>query len=91
MCPGVDNLIVTLGVGDESHVIVLGNLTHFLVTFLHEGFLLLGDDNIVEVERKSGKVGHAITEILDTVEELASLGETYILDNVGDDVTEALL
>ena len=91
MCPGIDYLVVTLGVGDESHVIVLGNLAHFLVTLLHEGFLLLGDNDVVEVERKSGKVSHAVTEVLDTVEELASLCETYVLDHVGNDVAETLL
>ena len=89
--PGVDYLVVTLRVGDESHVVVLGNLAHFLVTTLHESFLFLWNDDVVEVERKSGKVCHAITKVLDTVEELACLGETYGLDYVGNDVAKALL
>ena len=91
MCPRVDDLIVTLGVGDESHVVVLGDLADFLVTFLDERLLRLRDDDIVEVERQTCLVGHAVTEVLDTVEELASLGETNVLDDVGDDVAQALL
>ena len=89
--PGIDNLVVTLGVGDEAHVVVLGNLAHLFVTLLHQVFLRLGDDDVVEVERQTGLVGHAITEVLDAVEELAGLSETYVLDNVGNDVAQRLL
>ena len=89
--PGIDYLVVTLLVGDESHIIVVSNLTYFVISTLNECFLLLWDDDVVEVEGKSGEVCHTVTEVLDTIEELAGTGETYCLDNIRDDVTQALL
>ena len=91
MCPGVDHLIVALVVGNETHVIVLGNLLHLGITLLHQVFLRLRDDDVVEVERQTGLVGHTVAEVLDTVEELASLGETYVLDDIGNDVAQRFL
>ena len=91
MRPGIDHLIVTLVVGNESHIIVVSNLTDFLITLGNQLGLLLRDDDIIEVERQTGEVCHAVTQVLDTVEELAGLSETDILDNVGDDVAQALL
>ena len=91
MRPGIDNLIVTLVIGDESHVIVVSNLTNLLITLLDQVGLLLRDDDIVEVERQTGQICHAVTEVLNTIEELTSLCETYVLDNIGNDITQTLL
>ena len=91
MCPGIDNLVVTLIIGDEAHVVVLGNLTYFLITLLHQCLLRLWDDDIVEVERQTCLVCHTVTEVLDTVKELASLSETDVLNHISNDVTQRLL
>ena len=91
MGPGIDDLVVTLVVGNEAHVVVVSNLTDFLVTLGDEVGLLLRDDDIVEVERQTGQVCHAVTKVLDTVKELAGLGEAHVLDNVGNDVAQRLL
>ena len=91
MCPGIDNLVVTLVISDEAHVVVLGNLANLLVTLLHQVLLGLRDDDIVKVERQTGLVSHAVTEVLNTVQELASLSEAYVLDDIGNDVTQRLL
>ena len=91
MRPGIDNLIVTLVVGDESHVIVISNLTNLLITLLDQVGLLLRNDDIVEVERQTSQICHAVTEVLDTIEELTCLSETYILDYIGDNVAQTLL
>ena len=91
VCPRIDDLVVTLVVGDETHVVIVGDATHLLVTFLNEFSLLRRYDNIVEVERQTGKISHAVTQVLDTVEELARLGKAYRLDDVGDDVTQRFL
>ena len=88
MRPSVDNLIVTLVVGDEAHVIVVSDGLDFVVSLLDKFLLLLRNDDVIEVERKTGLVSHAITQVLDTIEELASFCETYVIDNLGDDVTE---
>ena len=89
--PGVDDLIVTLVVGDEAHVVVHGNLVNFVVTALHDVDFLGRNDNVVEVEGQTALVGLAVTEVLDTVEELAGAGHTDGLDDLGNDVTERLL
>ncbi len=89
--PGVDDLVVALVVGNEAHVVVVGNLLHLLVTLADELCLLLGDDDVIEVERQAGQVGHAVTQVLDAVEELAGLGEAHVLDDVGNDVAQRLL
>ena len=59
--PGIDNLIVTLVVGDESHVIVIGDLPDLSITLLDQLCLLLRNDDIVEVERQTSEVSHAVT------------------------------
>ena len=89
--PGIDHLVIALVVRDEAHVIVVGNLTDVLVTLGNQLGLLLRDDDVVEVERQTGLVGHAVAQVLDTVEELAGLSETDVLDDVGDDVAQRLL
>ena len=88
MCPGIDNLVVTLVVGDEAHVIVIGDGLYLIITFLYQFLLLLRDDDIIEVEGKTGEVSHTVTKVLDTVEELTSLSKTNMLDHVGNDVTQ---
>ena len=91
MCPGIDNLIVTLLIGNETHVIVVGNFFYLFATFLNNFFLLWRNDNITEVERKTGHISHTVTQVLDTVEEFACLGHTHSLDNIGNQATQCLL
>ena len=88
MGPGIDNLIVTLVVGDETHVIVVGNLLDLALSLLYDSLLLNRDDDIVEVERQTGYIGHVVTQVLDAVKEGAGAGHTDCLDNAGDDATE---
>ena len=91
MSPRIDYLVVTLLVGDETHIIVVGDFLYLLAATLND-FLLLGrNDDVAKVERKTSHVCHAITQVLDTVKELASLGHTDSLDYVGNQATESLL
>ena len=91
MSPDIDNLIVTLLIGNEAHTILTTDALHFLVTLTDELFLLVGNDDITEVEGQTTFVGKAITEVLDAVEELTSASHTYSLDNVGNDAAKGLL
>ncbi len=91
MCPCIDNLVVTLGIGNEAHVVVLSNLAYLLVTLLNEVLLGLRNDDVVKVERQASLVSHAVTQVLNAVKELASLSEAHVLDDVGNDVTQRLL
>ena len=50
MGPSIDDLIISLVISDKAHVIVVGDFTHLLITFLNQFCLLLRDDDIVEVE-----------------------------------------
>ena len=88
MCPDVDHLVVTLVVGDETHVIVVDYLLHLFVTSLHQRFLLLRDDDVTQVERKTALEGHLVTEVLDSVKEFGCFCHTTNLDYVADDVAK---
>ena len=61
------------------------------MTAIHDFLLFWRDDDIVEVERKTCNVSHAVTEVLDAVEELAGASHTYSLNNVGDESAQCLL
>ena len=91
MRPGINNLVVTLGVGDETHIIIVGDFLNFLLAFLYDAILLLWDDDVIQVERKTGYIRHVVTQVLNTIEECTSTGHTHSLDNIGDDATQGLL
>ena len=88
MCPGINHLIVTLLIGDETHLVVGFHLVDLVLTFPDNVFLLLRYDNIVKVERETCHISHAITEVLDPIQELTGTRHTDSLDNVGDKATE---
>ena len=70
MCPDIDDLVVTLVVGDEAHRVVVEHLVDLLVTLAYI-FLLLGrDKHVAKVERQTALEGHVVTQVLDIVEEL---------------------
>ena len=91
MRPSIDNLVVTLVICNESHIIVVGNLTYLIVTLLDQLSFLLRDNDIVEVERQTCQICHTVTKVLNTVEELAGLSKTNILNHVSNNATETLL
>ena len=89
--PGVDDLVVALVVGDETHTVVAHDLFDALVTGLDDVGFLGGDDDVVEVERESAFVGLEVAEVLDAIEEFAGARHTDGFDDAGDDVAEGLL
>ena len=91
MRPCIDNLIVTLGIGDESHLVVGLDLINLVLAFLHDAFLLFRNDDIIKVEGKTCQVCHTITQILDTIQELTCASHTYDLDNIRNDAAQGLL
>ena len=88
MCPDINYLVVTLVVGDETHVIVVDYLLYFFVTFLHQRFFLFGNNNISQVERKTAFECHLITEVLDSIQEFGCFCHTTNLDYMTDDITK---
>ena len=91
MSPGIDNLVVTLLIGNETHIIVIGDFLNLLMTLSHDFFLLWWNNDITKVERKTGNVSHTITEVLDTIEELAGLSHTDSLDYIRNKSAQSLL
>ena len=89
--PDVDDLVVSLVVGNETHVVVLHDGVGTLVTLLHELLLLLGNDHRIEVERQTALEGHLVTHVLDVVEEVGHLVGTGLLHHHGDNVTQRAL
>ena len=69
MSPGIDNLIVTLGIGNETHGVVSCNLLYLVMATLYNLCLLLGDDDVVKVKGETALVGHLVAKILDAVKE----------------------
>ena len=50
MCPYIDNLVVTLVIGDKTHVILGHDTLDLLITLGNKLLLLLRNDDIVKVE-----------------------------------------
>ncbi|CUP65038.1 Uncharacterised protein [Segatella copri] len=50
MSPRINNLVVSFLVGDETHIIVIGNFLNLLATALNNSFLLWWNNNITKVE-----------------------------------------
>ena len=88
MGPSINNLIVTFVVGNETHIIVTRNLINLVVTTLNNFFLFSRNDNIIEVKRKTCKICHFITKVLDTVKEFTSPCHTHSLYHKRDNIAE---
>ena len=86
--PDVDYLVVTLVVGDKTHVVVIHDGIGLGISLLDELLLRVGDHHSVEVERQTALEGHTVTHILDVVEEVGNLVGTRLLQHHGDDITQ---
>ena len=91
VCPSIDHLVVTLLIGDKTHIEVGGNVVDLILTLLHNGLLVVRNDDIVEVKRQTSEVCHAITQVLDAIEEGAGASHTHRLNYDGNEVTQRLL
>ena len=91
VCPGIDDLIVTFLVRNETHFIVGLHLVNLVLPLAYDVFLLIRYDDIIEVEGQTGNIGHMVTEILDTVKELAGTCHADSLDDIGNETAERLL
>ena len=89
--PQVNDLIVTLAVGNQTPGELFLDFTDLLVTVFDEGFLLFRNEHIFEVEGQTALEGHVVTEVLDVIQELRRTGNSGILDNQGNDVPQGFL
>ena len=91
MSPCINNLVVTLVISNESHVIVHHNLVNLFVTTLNKLFFLFRDNDIAQVERQTSLISHLVTQVLDSIQEFTSTSYTDSLNNIANDVTQRLL
>ena len=91
VCPCVNNLVVTFLISDKTHIKVGCDFVYLVLTLLHNSWFLCRNNNIIKVKRKTCQIWHAITQILDTIEEGTSTSHTYRLNNSWDKVTQWLL
>ena len=91
VCPDVDDLVVTLVVGDQTHVVVVHHLTHLGCGFGHQLLLLRRNDDVVQVEGQTSLEGHGESEFLDVVQELRRARHTHAVQDVRDDAAKRLL
>ena len=91
VCPRINYLIVTLLICDETHFVISLHLVDLTLTLTYDICLLNRNDDIIEVEGKTGNVGHTVTEVLNTIKELTSTSHTNCLNNVSDKTTKGFL
>ena len=89
--PDVDDLIVTLVVGDDTEIEVIHDLLDLAEAIGDDLLLLLRYNDVGEVEGEACLVGHVVAEVLDPVEEGGALCDTAVLDHLADDESKVLL
>ena len=86
--PNIDDVVVTLVVGDKTHGVLTEHLFDLFVG-LGDEFLLLGrNDNVAQVEREATTESLTVTHVLDVVEEVGSDGIAASGEEVADDVAK---
>ena len=80
--PCIDGSTITLIVRQHTVVITLVDLIDIGVTLLGKRFLLLGNEDIVQVEAQSTLESAVVTEVLDIIEELRRTSHTAGLDDL---------
>ena len=90
-CPNIDNLVITVVIGDKTHTIVFDNTISGLVTLLDKSLLILWDNYCIEVKRQTALECHTVTEVLDVVKEHSNLVGTSLLHHYCDDITKRTL
>ena len=91
MGPYIDDLVGTLGVGDDTHLILLLNFIHFLVGFGDQLCLLFRNEHIAQVEGKTAHESHTEAHAHHIIQELGRSGVATFVQHTTDDVTQSLL
>ena len=86
--PDVNDLVVTLVVRDQTHVVVVHHLPDLRRGLFHQLFLFRWDDDVVQVERQSALEGHGESKLLDVVQELCCARNAHTVQHVGNDATQ---
>ena len=88
MSPCIDNLIITLVIGNETHIIVHRDLFNFFITAFYKFFFFLRNDDIAQVKRQTSLKCFLVTQVLDAIQEVTGTCHTDLLDNIADDVAQ---
>ena len=89
--PDVDDVVVTLVVGDKTHSVLAHDFLDLLVGLGNHLFLFLGDKHVAQVEGETSAEGLTITHVLDIVEEVGGDGIAAGGEEVADDVAQGFL
>ena len=91
MCPDINNLVIALVVGNETHIVVVHYLLNLSIALLDKLLLLGWNEHVVEVERQTALECHVVTQVLDVVKELGTARHTTVADNLCDNLLKRLL
>ena len=91
LLPCIDRCAITLVIGHSTKAITLIDDIDFRITFLGQLFLLLRDNNIIEVEAQTTLESAVVTEVFDIIEELCCASYTAGLDDLRDDALHGTL
>ena len=82
--PDVDNLVVALVVGNQTHVVVLPYGIYFLFGLGYQLFFFLGHFHIIQPHRQATFVSSLETEVFDVVKEQSGARHARNLQHLGD-------
>ena len=86
--PYVDHLVITLVIGDKTHVIVGNDPLYLLVGIGDHVLFFLRNDDVTQGEGEPTLEGKLVSHGLDIIEELGCTWNTGFLQYVTDDITE---
>ena len=89
--PDVDNLVVTLVVGNQTHLVVLSNGFHVILRLQNQGILLFRNLDVAQTHRQTTFVSRLEAQRLDVVEELRGAGHAGPLEHHRNDLLELFL
>ncbi len=91
MRPDINDLVVALVAGDETHVIVVHHFINLLITVFNHSFFGSRNNDIFQVKGKTSFKGCVVTKVLDVIQELGRFGSTTLLQNSTDDLAKRFL
>src|SRR5436190_15311059 len=91
MGPDVDNLIVTLAIGDDAFAILLLNLPDLLVSIFEFGLFLFRNDHVRNPNRDAGLGRSGKTEFLQFIQRCDRFGRASNLVTTPDNIAKWFL
>ena len=91
MSPCIDNLIITLVISNETHVVVVHDLFHLGVTFGNQSLFFGRNEHITQIEGQTSLECHVVTQVLDIIKELSRTSHTANFNHLTDNIAQRFL